>query len=529
MGLENIIKDIESTLVSVKTEKKRGQSYFIEAPYGYGKSHLLKLVEHHALRNNFAVVQITLDGYDRAFNHPPRYIHHIYESLTIPDLPMTGLGDLIPHLIRGSQRERLLNWASSPKYRWGIGYNIRSIAQSHNDSEYFYHRNVINCRDITRRGSGYYPFIYDRILTLSDLCQAIGLSGLVVLFDEVESIATLLRNILSRLRSYEILGQLTDSNSFPHCCFFFAITPDFNRQIEDWDYKYEYRYYHKIYTSGCEFMNKWMKDRPRLLKIDKINKDNNCTLCQKVKELHEYAFSWTAHDRINSTFIESYIEEAEKAALLQREIVTSFINILDICQQHPSCNPRKELSLPSKKEERSASNVNDHEPSYFYGMAHWAKVNNELEPWERKLIYAIGKYMTNRWIITERMSKQAERIHDSCIKHGFANVLENHQIPQGKSEYENVIDSILEGLTPRERDVIRLRFGLEEKLSHTLEQIGRRFNVSRERIRQIEVKALRKLRHPSRSRKMKDMLDSDHSLEDGYDNLLRAIFGENKK
>ena len=66
---------------------------------------------------------------------------------------------------------------------------------------------------------------------------------------------------------------------------------------------------------------------------------------------------------------------------------------------------------------------------------------------------------------------------------------------------------VLSALTPREEKVLRLRFGLEDGRSRTLEEVGKEFNVTRERIRQIEAKALRKLRHPSRSRKLKDYLD----------------------
>ena len=69
------------------------------------------------------------------------------------------------------------------------------------------------------------------------------------------------------------------------------------------------------------------------------------------------------------------------------------------------------------------------------------------------------------------------------------------------------IDEVLFSLTPRERRVLQLRFGLENGRSRTLEEVGREFNVTRERIRQIEAKALRKLRHPSRSRKLKDYLE----------------------
>jgi len=72
-----------------------------------------------------------------------------------------------------------------------------------------------------------------------------------------------------------------------------------------------------------------------------------------------------------------------------------------------------------------------------------------------------------------------------------------------KEQVEDVLDS----LTDRERKVLQLRFGLDDGRSRTLEEVGKEFHVTRERIRQIEAKALRKLRHPSRSRKLKDYLD----------------------
>ena len=71
---------------------------------------------------------------------------------------------------------------------------------------------------------------------------------------------------------------------------------------------------------------------------------------------------------------------------------------------------------------------------------------------------------------------------------------------------EQLID-VLGTLTPREEKVLKLRFGLEDGRTRTLEEVGREFNVTRERIRQIEAKALRKLRHPSRSKKLKDFLN----------------------
>ena len=69
------------------------------------------------------------------------------------------------------------------------------------------------------------------------------------------------------------------------------------------------------------------------------------------------------------------------------------------------------------------------------------------------------------------------------------------------------LSTALESLTDRERQVVRLRFGLEDGRARTLEEVGKEFNVTRERIRQIEAKALRKLRHPSRSKRLKDFLN----------------------
>ena len=66
---------------------------------------------------------------------------------------------------------------------------------------------------------------------------------------------------------------------------------------------------------------------------------------------------------------------------------------------------------------------------------------------------------------------------------------------------------MLDTLTPRVAQVLRLRFGIEMSTDHTLEEVGKQFDVTRERIRQIEAKALRKLRHPSRSRKLKAFMD----------------------
>ncbi len=74
-----------------------------------------------------------------------------------------------------------------------------------------------------------------------------------------------------------------------------------------------------------------------------------------------------------------------------------------------------------------------------------------------------------------------------------------------RTELKNKINEVLDTLTPREAEVLRLRFGLSGQEPQTLEEVGRVFNVTRERIRQIEAKALRKLRHPSRSKHLRDL------------------------
>lgn len=82
--------------------------------------------------------------------------------------------------------------------------------------------------------------------------------------------------------------------------------------------------------------------------------------------------------------------------------------------------------------------------------------------------------------------------------------------PQDAASYTMLreqLEEVMKTLTPREAKVLRLRFGLDDGKARTLEEVGKQFNVTRERIRQIEAKALRKLRHPSRSKKLRDYLD----------------------
>jgi RNA polymerase primary sigma factor len=77
-----------------------------------------------------------------------------------------------------------------------------------------------------------------------------------------------------------------------------------------------------------------------------------------------------------------------------------------------------------------------------------------------------------------------------------------------QSNLRDTTTRVLASLTPREERIVRMRFGIGISSDHTLEQVGQQFSVTRERIRQIEAKALRKLKHPSRSRVLRSFLDS---------------------
>ena len=155
---------------------------------------------------------------------------------------------------------------------------------------------------------------------------------------------------------------------------------------------------------------------------------------------------------------------------------------------------------------------------------HMVETINRLKKVQSQLLHENGQEPTEE-IIAERMELSVERVREIMR---VAQEPVSMETPIGPEEDSRLmdfirdedamapdeaalktitnedIDSVLHTLTPREESVIRLRFGLQDGRCHTLEEVGSEFNVTRERIRQIEAKALRKLRHPVRSNKFKD-------------------------
>ena len=155
---------------------------------------------------------------------------------------------------------------------------------------------------------------------------------------------------------------------------------------------------------------------------------------------------------------------------------------------------------------------------------HMVETINRLKKVQSQLLHENGQEPTEE-IIAERMELSVERVREIMR---VAQEPVSMETPIGPEEDSRLmdfirdedamapddaalktitnedIDSVLHTLTPREESVIRLRFGLHDGRCHTLEEVGSEFNVTRERIRQIEAKALRKLRHPVRSNKFKD-------------------------
>jgi hypothetical protein len=319
-----------------------GRYLFIEGKLGGGKSHLLRIAESMAIRENFAVTTVVFDGDIHAFNHPQRYLHRMFENLTIPKLNSKGLSASVCHWLSTDKRQALLDWArnSAPL---DMRKDIQFLATSQMEGSPYYElcKKRLDCRDIQFRASARY-ILQERLSPRAQLCRIVGLNGLLVLFDEVESISILLTNPRSRLISYGILEELAKSGQFRNCLFLFGVTPDFDKKIQDDDEDW-HDYYLETYSEGCSFMKKWMNNSYDEMTIEMAPKDENIRFCKKLRDVHALAYSWAAKVKISDSFIQDFIYIHYARNSTQREIVRSFVDILEICQQHPSCHPSELL------------------------------------------------------------------------------------------------------------------------------------------------------------------------------------------
>ncbi|MFS8627978.1 MAG: RNA polymerase sigma factor RpoD [Limnochordales bacterium] len=158
---------------------------------------------------------------------------------------------------------------------------------------------------------------------------------------------------------------------------------------------------------------------------------------------------------------------------------------------------------------------------------HMVETINKLVRVSRQLLQELGREPTAAEI-AERMGMTEERVREIMkiaqepvsLETPIGEEEDSHlgdfiedqdaQAPADAASYTMLreqLEDVLESLTPREEKVLRLRFGLDDGRARTLEEVGQEFGVTRERIRQIEAKALRKLRHPSRSKKLRDFLE----------------------
>ena len=143
---------------------------------------------------------------------------------------------------------------------------------------------------------------------------------------------------------------------------------------------------------------------------------------------------------------------------------------------------------------------------------HMVETINKLIRVSRQLLQELGREPTPEEIAAE-LDMPVERVREILkISQEPVSFIQDDNVPvpaeaAAQTLLKEQLDEVLDTLTEREQKVLRLRFGMNDGRARTLEEVGKEFDVTRERIRQIEAKALRKLRHPSRSRKLRDYLD----------------------
>ena len=140
---------------------------------------------------------------------------------------------------------------------------------------------------------------------------------------------------------------------------------------------------------------------------------------------------------------------------------------------------------------------------------HMVETINKLIRTSRHLLQQLGRVMEIQKIAQDPVSLETPIGEEDDSHLGDFIQDDDSPAPHDSAAYtllKEQLEEVMNTLTPREAKVLKLRFGLEDGKARTLEEVGREFEVTRERIRQIEAKALRKLRHPSRSKKLRDYM-----------------------
>ncbi len=324
------------------TDNAVSRHCFIEASYGSGKSHMLKATESLAHQNRFAVSWVTVNGDSHAFNHPTRYLHKLFESLSVPDTPHRGLWDICQTWFKNGRKEPILKWAGceSP---WSFSSSLNHIARAiekdgMSGTEDAFYRRILEARDLNfSRGRWCQPEVYERLAALGRLTRAAGLAGTVFLFDEMETIATLLTNVRSRLVAYEILNHFTDSRRFPYCVFVFAITPDFDEKLREEAARLAY--YETNYPDGFRFSTKWRGSDIKIMSLKPIRKADKLIFLQNLRSVHQFAYDWPADQRLADAYLNQFLEAATANSLTERETTKAFVEFLEIAQQNPDFKP----------------------------------------------------------------------------------------------------------------------------------------------------------------------------------------------
>ena len=314
---------------------------FVEANYGVGKSHFLKLVESLALQQQFAVSWVTINGADHAFNHPTRYLHSILGNVRVLDFEVRGLAALCRLWLKNGQREALLNWASKHA-SWQTRNALMRLAEYEEEEQYerAEHTNfALEGRDLQHKnGAVHFPEFFKRLENTISLFLAVGYHGVVFLFDEIECIATHLANHRSRLLSYQLANTLTDARRFGSAMFVFATTEDFGEKVSS--DRNVYSYLNKEYQDGCRFAEKWHAGEMNVLSIGHISEKDNRRCLARIREVHGRAYGWNPEGQVSDEFIDSYMETATRTHHAQRTIIKWFVDILEISQQNPLCVPQ---------------------------------------------------------------------------------------------------------------------------------------------------------------------------------------------